>query len=279
MLIYNKKIYLFLIISVLIILGFMSYGVKVSATIPTGSVAQICPVEAPIYIKINNFTFEKIKKVEFTLELFENNISRNMLEDTRYIFEQVIERFSTTYGCYTDNYITNLNKPSVIENQAAVLTQPHSNNKKLNESHQIYLSDVNFLYMDGKREYQELDYSIEKMKFFTSEGEIPNGCFGQLQTDMNGDNSVAAIFINKPSVRGCVGANYPFPGGEESNIYYKINGAFKNKNHTYRVTVCEKSGGSMGTTCDKIVVQFKNRDYSTPDKLLRVLSLEKIGEW
>jgi len=27
------------------------------------------------------------------------------------------------------------------------------------------------------------------------------------------------------------------------------------------------------------VVQFKNRDYSTTDKLLRVLSLEKIGEW
>ena len=286
----NKKPYIFAIISALTILGLMNYGVKISATIPVGSGAKLCPVESPIHVTVTNFTFKKIKKVEFTLEFFESNTSRNMLEDSRYILEQVTDKFSTTHSCHTSNLITNLNDSLVNKSKNLnkidkVIThhngyaRPHPNPQQLIQSHRIHLTDINIFYMNGQKEYQELDYSIEKMKFFTSEGKIPNGCFGQLKTDMNGDNSVAAIFINRPSLRGCIGANYPFPGGEESSVYYKINGAFKNKNHTYRIAVCEEGGGSIGTSCDKIVVQFKNRDYSTPDKLLRVLSLEKVGEW
>ena len=199
-----KSLHLFAMISAIVILGFLNYGVKVSATIPTGSVVQTCPIEAPIYVKINNFTFGKVKKVEFTLELYKNNISRNMLKDSHYVFEGVIDSFSTAYSCYTDNYIKNLNKPTVNKNssendrvrgQIEGGTRPKLNLQQLIKSHQIHLYDINILYVDGQVEYQKLDYTIENMRFFTSQGKIPNGCFGQLQTDLNGDNSVAAILL------------------------------------------------------------------------------------
>ncbi|MGC9491340.1 hypothetical protein ACP45A_01465, partial [Vibrio genomosp. F10] len=50
----------------------------------------------------------------------------------------------------------------------------------------------------------ELDYYVDNGKFFTSEGEIPKDCFGQLITEQNGDNSIASIFISRASLRGCL---------------------------------------------------------------------------
>ncbi len=124
---------------------------------------------------------------------------------------------------------------------------------------------------------KELDYGISHMRFVTSEGEIPNGCFGQLMTELNGDNSVAAIFVNRASLRGCITANFPYPGGVEEEVSYEINEMLPN--HTYRLTVCQAVGGSMGSSCDKILVKFFNRDYIVKDKSIKVLSLEKIGVW
>ena len=124
---------------------------------------------------------------------------------------------------------------------------------------------------------KEFDYGITGMKFFTSEGEIPNGCFGQLMTELNGDNSVAAIFINRASLRGCIAANLPYPGGAEEDISYTINEALDD--HVYRLTVCQVVHGSMGSSCDRILVKFVNRDYALGENITKVLSLEKIGEW
>jgi hypothetical protein len=124
---------------------------------------------------------------------------------------------------------------------------------------------------------KEFDYGITDMKFFTSEGEIPNGCFGQLMTELNGDNSVAAIFINRASLRGCSGANRPYPGGEEDDISYEINQALDD--HVYRLTVCEVVHGSIGASCDRILVKFVNRDYVLGKDIKQVLALEKVGEW
>ena len=124
---------------------------------------------------------------------------------------------------------------------------------------------------------EKLDYVLKEGKFFTSEGEIPAGCIAQLRTELNGDNSVAAVYLNRTSLRGCIDANSPYPGGNEDEISYQIDGPAGE--NTYRITVCESVDGSMGRYCDNILLRFANRSYSTPEGSLNVLSLEKLGEW
>jgi len=121
------------------------------------------------------------------------------------------------------------------------------------------------------------DYNVIEGEFVTSEGIIPNGCFGQLITELNGDNSVAAIFINRASLRGCIAANSPYPSGNEDEISYEIVESLDN--NTYKLKVCQVVHGSMRSTCDNILVQFVIRKYQKPDEVVEVLSLEKIGEW
>lgn len=121
------------------------------------------------------------------------------------------------------------------------------------------------------------DYVLKDGKFFTSEGEIPAGCIAQLRTELNGDNSVAAVYLNRTSLRGCIDANYPYPGGNEDGISYHVDGPAGE--NTYRITMCESVDGSMGRYCDNILLRFANRSYATPEGSLNVLSLEKLGEW
>lgn len=125
---------------------------------------------------------------------------------------------------------------------------------------------------------EQLDYSSENGQFLTSEGVIPSGCFGRLMSKLNGDNSVASVYLNRNSLRGCITSNSPSPNGEESAITYTIVSA--TGNDQYNLKVCEKLlGGSMGATCDHIMVQFINRTYVTPEKTYQVLSVQKLGEW
>jgi hypothetical protein len=124
----------------------------------------------------------------------------------------------------------------------------------------------------------ELDYSISDGKFYTSEGEIPVGCIAQLITELNGDNSVASVYLNKNTLRGCIDANIPYPGGNEKEVSYTIEKELDN--HQYKLKVCQKVEGSMGGFCDKIIVQFSNRDYvKSGFDLKNVLVLDKLGEW
>ena len=123
----------------------------------------------------------------------------------------------------------------------------------------------------------DLGYEIKNGQFQTSEGQIPAGCFAQLKTDLNGDNSVASIYVNRNSYRGCIASNIPFPGGDETLVEYQISEELNG--NIFKLYVCEKVEGSMGLDCDKILIQFSNRLYVTPDSSKYVLSIEKIGEW
>jgi hypothetical protein len=133
----------------------------------------------------------------------------------------------------------------------------------------------------------ELDYSISNGKFYTSEGEIPIGCFAQLMTELNGDNSVASIYLNRNSMRGCIDANILNPSAYaqsffESSYEEEITYTIEKKldNHQYRLKVCRIVDTSMGSYCDKIIVQFSNRDYVKAGfDLKNVLVLDKLGEW
>ena len=123
----------------------------------------------------------------------------------------------------------------------------------------------------------QLGYSVSDGKFFTSENEVPVGCIAQLMTELNGDNSVASVYLNRNSMRGCIDSNFPFPGGNEEDVHYWIEEAIDN--HQYKLNVCQRVEGSMGSFCDKIIVQFTYRDYIDLGKTSKVLSLEKIGNW
>ncbi|MCX2983388.1 hypothetical protein EYC98_21215 [Halieaceae bacterium IMCC14734] len=124
----------------------------------------------------------------------------------------------------------------------------------------------------------ELDYKISDGKFSTSAGLIPAGCFGQLMTELNGDNTVAAIFLNRASLRGCIASNLPYPAGDQDQITYEI--VERAGNDIFKMRVCQSwVEGSMRSSCDKILVEFTERDYLMPDESRKVLSLEKIGEW
>ena len=123
----------------------------------------------------------------------------------------------------------------------------------------------------------ELDYYLKNGRFITSEGIIPTGCFAQLKTELNGDDSVAAVFLNRTTLRGCIDANYPYPGGRQEEVYYEVEKQLSD--HDYRLSICERVDGSMGQSCSKVVLRFANRTYFSPDGPLQVLSLEKLGEW
>ena len=125
----------------------------------------------------------------------------------------------------------------------------------------------------------ELDYSVIDGKFYTSEGEIPIGCFAQLMVEVNGDNTIASIYLNWNSLRGCIDANSPYPGGNEKEVGpYTIEE--KLDEHQYKLKICQKVGGSIGSYCDKIIVQFANRDYVRKEFVIKnVLVLDKLGEW
>ena len=77
--------------------------------------------------------------------------------------------------------------------------------------------------------------------------------------------------------RGCIAANFPYPGGDETRVSYTVNEALAND--TFRLTVCQTVDGSLRTSCDRILVRFVNRPYRTGDNTTNVLSLEKLGEW
>ena len=141
----------------------------------------------------------------------------------------------------------------------------------------ILLISLSFIAYSEKE--PELDYSVNDGKFYTSENQVPFGCIAQLMTELNGDNSVASIFLNHNTMRGCIDANIPFLGGiEEDVLPYTIEE--KLDNHQYKLKICQKVHGSMGSYCDKIIVQFSNRDYVKKGfDIKNVLVLDKLGEW
>ena len=121
------------------------------------------------------------------------------------------------------------------------------------------------------------EYFVKQGQFQTKEELIPPGCFAQLMTELNGDDSVAAVFLSRTKMRGCIDANYPYPGGDEEKIDYQI--MSKMENETFKVRVCQSVEGSLKEFCSKIIIRFSKRDYWNKEKIMCVLSLEKLGEF
>ena len=101
---------------------------------------------------------------------------------------------------------------------------------------------------------ENIDYRVNDGQFVTSEGEIPNGCFAQLMTELNGDDSTAAVFIHRTWLRGCMQANNSYPGGKAEDISYTISDALEND--TYKIIICQAVSGSLKSSCDNIIIKF-----------------------
>jgi hypothetical protein len=140
------------------------------------------------------------------------------------------------------------------------------------------LSLVILLSVSGITLAEELDYQLENGVFKTSHGVIPSGCFGQLIAELNGDDTVAAIYLNRTAFRGCTEANMPYPGGAEKDISYDVKQSLGKD--IFNITVRQKLQGSMKYFDSNITVQFTNKSFLLKDKSKKlVLSLEKLGEW
>ena len=127
------------------------------------------------------------------------------------------------------------------------------------------------------QEQEHIGVIVKRGQFQTSEGVIPPGCFAQLITEMNGDNSIASVFIHRANLRGCMNANYPYPGGDENKVRYSVEERIHP--NLFGIKVCVISDGSMGGTCDELLVDFSYRNYVTEKGVRPVLTLNKVGEW
>jgi hypothetical protein len=127
----------------------------------------------------------------------------------------------------------------------------------------------------GLNSLQPLNYTTkgDNPQFFTAEGKVPSGCFAQLMTELNGDDIIASVFLNRTGLRGCISSNIPY---SEENTKYQILDDMGDDKWTVRV--CQSVGGSMGSSCSKILVHFEERKYQSNNKSIKVLSVSKLGE-
>lgn len=149
-----------------LLVWYFYYGVTTAVSVNRQGEAGACSPQAPIYVKVTNLTFKKIKRINFSLELFKNERSKNLLLDaiySGYTFDLVVDPFSSKYGCYSDKYITNLivkksidystlKKIDVAESiprssLASMISEVHKF-KKFADTHKIYISDVNIVYIN-----------------------------------------------------------------------------------------------------------------------------------
>lgn len=158
-----SKITIFSVSATLIILlvGFFNYGVTTTVSISRTEGARICPQRSPIYVNVKNATFKTIKRVNFRLELFKNNRSSNLLSSKggtySHIFNIIVDPFSSEYGCYKDEYITNLlfdddkeiqtNNKRVKGNFSKLINEVNEF-LKFTDSHEVYISNVEVTYID-----------------------------------------------------------------------------------------------------------------------------------
>jgi hypothetical protein len=68
---------------------------------------------------------------------------------------------------------------------------------------------------------QHLIYNAkgDNPQFFTAEGKVPPDCFAQLMTELNGDDIIASVFLNRTGLRGYIASNIPYL---EQNTKYLV---------------------------------------------------------
>jgi len=119
--------------------------------------------------------------------------------------------------------------------------------------------------------------SIDQHQLIVNGHSIPSECLAQLQTRLNGDNTIAALYLIHPEYRGCSNANIPYPEGNADKISTELRRG-KSPN-VFLVKVCSVIDGSMGSYCDYPVIEIRSESYkSLSIHALAVIAI-KLGEW
>jgi hypothetical protein len=152
-------------------------------------------------------------------------------------------------------------------------------------------SNANEIYNSGKQKTSEfiseqesryqnysnpiLDIKLVDNKFHTSEGEVPAGCFYNLAVELNGDDLVRSVYLNRGYLRGCINANIVYPGMEDATTFdYSV--IKKTGKYEYDINACRTHEWPY-KNCNKFSIRFKNFDYRIDGVVKQVLGVEKIG--
>jgi len=127
---------------------------------------------------------------------------------------------------------------------------------------------------------QAEELTIKKGQFYLGSNLIPPGCIVQLTPQLNGDDTTASVFLDRPSFRGCLQANESFPPQEDgaASPTYTIEANLEGYN--YLVTGCSYSSeGTLRKSCSNIRIRFEERDYHSVNAAKKVMVVSKTGDW
>ncbi len=118
--------------------------------------------------------------------------------------------------------------------------------------------------------------SIDKHQLIVNGQPIPSECLAQLQTKLNGDNTIAALYLIHPEYRGCSNANIPYPAGNVDRVSTELR---QGKNpRIVLAKICSMISGSMGSYCDRIAIEIINVKYLTQKGIRNAVIARKLGD-
>ena len=124
------------------------------------------------------------------------------------------------------------------------------------------------------------DVVVKDKQFLLGERPIPPGCIVMLNPELNGDQVIASVFIDRPAYRGCLDANITFPQqdpGARPPTYEVVHSA---GDQVYWVKSCAYlAQGSLGKSCSRMTIRFEHRDYDSKQGAKKLLAVSAIGEW
>ena len=132
------------------------YGQDIDAFIDRDGLAKKCPPSSPIFVRVRNWTFSTVKQVNFRMELYKDQRSRNLLVNSNYVFDYVINPFGSRSGCYSDKYTDRLvatkdqrndGQEYVKMSLSDVISEVNAA-RQFGSSHSVYITNVDYQLLD-----------------------------------------------------------------------------------------------------------------------------------
>lgn len=128
------------------------YGQDIETSIDRDGLAKECPSSSPIFVRVRNWTFSTVKQVNFRMEIYKGQRSRNLLTNSSYILDYVIKPFGSRSGCYSDEYTDRLvakkdqrdgGSDNVKVSLSDVIAEVNAA-REFGSSHSVYITDVEY---------------------------------------------------------------------------------------------------------------------------------------
>lgn len=132
------------------------YGQNIEASIDREGIAKQCSPSFPIAVRVQNRSLSTIKQVHFRMELFKGNRSRNMLANSSFVFDHLVEPFNSRILCFSDEYTDQLigirnhqeeGSETVNFSVSSAISEVNAV-KAFDSSHSVYISAVRYELLD-----------------------------------------------------------------------------------------------------------------------------------